>query len=237
MHYIWVQISLVHQVIMFHQGQVVESLAFAGRVEFVAMPWSADITLNDTRVSDAGIYRCVVSNPPETGDPGIDELTLRVLVPPSVPVCLWEGVTNVGGSVTLSCLVVQGVPAPHISWEKLDLDQMILPVIMEGELMGSAKIVNMSAQNSGVYRCTVMNPLGTENCFVNLSVSTAPDSSPGLLQGVLLTLSMALILLALLVLVLWLHRLAQESKWRHGCEVEGHGEIGHTPPLVRRSFV
>lgn len=43
------------------------------------IPWSADIVLNDTRVSDAGIYRCMVNNPPETADPGIGELELSVL--------------------------------------------------------------------------------------------------------------------------------------------------------------
>ncbi|XP_026878562.2 immunoglobulin superfamily member 11 [Electrophorus electricus] len=226
------------QVIMLNQGQVVESPAFTGRVEFAAVPWSADITLNDARVSDAGFYRCVVSNPPETGDPGIGELSLSVLVPPSLPVCLWEGNTDVGGSVTLSCIAVEGVPTPHISWEKLDPDRITLPVNMEGELMGSVKIVNMSAQNAGVYRCSAMNLLGTQNCYVNLPVSTPPDNYPGLLQGVLVTLSMALILLALLVLVLWLHRLAQESKWTHGREEEEcFSEIRHIPPLVKRSFV
>lgn len=35
--------------------------------------------LNDTRVSDAGIYRCMVNNPPEITDPGIGELVLSVL--------------------------------------------------------------------------------------------------------------------------------------------------------------
>ncbi len=43
------------------------------------IPWSADIVLNDTRVSDAGVYRCMVNNPPETADPGIGELVLSVL--------------------------------------------------------------------------------------------------------------------------------------------------------------
>lgn len=35
--------------------------------------------LNDTRVSDAGTYRCMVNNPPETPDPGIGELELSVV--------------------------------------------------------------------------------------------------------------------------------------------------------------
>lgn len=35
--------------------------------------------LNETRVSDGGIYRCMVNNPPDTADPGVGELLLSVL--------------------------------------------------------------------------------------------------------------------------------------------------------------
>ena len=71
---------LLHlQVIVYDHGQVIEDPSLTGRVGFAGIPWSADIELNDTRVSDAGTYRCVVSNPPETGDPGIGELALSVL--------------------------------------------------------------------------------------------------------------------------------------------------------------
>lgn len=67
---------------------------------------------------------------------------------------------------------------------------------------------------------------------------TAPDNSPGILQGVMLSLSMALLLLALMVLVLWLHRSAQESKWRISHEDdECYNEIKYTPALIKRSFV
>lgn len=86
--------TCVHQVIAYDQGQVIESPSFTSRVEFVDMPWSADIILNDTRVSDAGIYRCVVSNPPETGDPGIGELSLRVLGKNHLILSSYEGGTK-----------------------------------------------------------------------------------------------------------------------------------------------
>ncbi|XP_066502855.1 immunoglobulin superfamily member 11 [Hoplias malabaricus] len=226
------------QVIVYDQGQVIENPAFTGRVQFAGMPWSADVILNDTRVSDAGTYRCLVNNPPETGDPGIGELSLSVLAPPSLPLCLWEGDTSAGGSVTLSCLVLEGVPTPQMSWEKLEPDQITLPINIEGQLKGSVKIVNVSAQNSGVYRCSVTNLLGTQNCYINLSVYTPPDNSPGVVQGIVLTLFMALVLLTLLVLVLWLHRSAQESKWRNSHEDEEcYNEIRYTPSLIKRSFV
>uniref|UniRef100_A0AAQ6AIB4 Ig-like domain-containing protein n=1 Tax=Amphiprion ocellaris TaxID=80972 RepID=A0AAQ6AIB4_AMPOC len=67
------------QVIVYDHGQVIEDPSLTGRVGFTGIPLSADIVLNDTRVSDAGIYRCMVNNPPETADPGIGELALSVL--------------------------------------------------------------------------------------------------------------------------------------------------------------
>ncbi|XP_012683124.2 immunoglobulin superfamily member 11 [Clupea harengus] len=228
------------QVIVYDQGQVIESPAFTGRVGFTGIPWSADVVLNDTRVSDSGIYRCVVSNPPEVGDPGIGELSLSVLAPPSLPVCLWEGDTEAGGSVTLSCAVAEGVPTPEMRWEKLEPEQISLPLNMENDMSGSIQMANISAQTSGIYRCSVSNVLGTQNCYINLSVYSPPDDSPGILQGVLLTLSMALVLLALLVLVLWLHRSGQERKMRSPKEQEeeeSYNEIRYTPSLIKRSFV
>ncbi|XP_014051553.1 immunoglobulin superfamily member 11 [Salmo salar] len=225
------------QVIVFDHGQVIENPSLTGRVGFLGIPWSADIILNNTRISDAGNYRCMVSNPPETGDPGIGELALNVLAPPSLPLCLWDGVTDTGGSVALSCMVAEGVPTPEMRWDKLEPEEISLPINMDGDLSGSVQIVNISSQNSGLYRCSVTNLLGTQNCYVNLSIYSPPASSPGILQGVLLTLSMALVLLALLVLVLWLHRSGQKRKWTEGKEEECYNEIRYTPSLIKRSFV
>lgn len=68
--------------------------------------------------------------------------------------------------------------------------------------------------------------------------STAPSSSSGMLQGVLLTLSMCLVLLALLVLVLWLHRTGQDGRQRERKEDDDcYNEIRYTPSLMKRSFV
>lgn len=55
------------------------------------------------------------------------------LAPPSLPVCLWEGDTGTGGNVKLSCVVVEGFPTPQVMWKKLEPDQIILPVNMDGK--------------------------------------------------------------------------------------------------------
>ncbi|XP_060941213.1 immunoglobulin superfamily member 11 [Limanda limanda] len=226
------------QVIVYDHGQVIEDPALTGRVGFTGIPWSADIVLNDTRVSDAGVYRCMVNNPPEAAAAGIGELVLNVLEPPSLPMCQWDGDIDLGGSVTLTCSVTEGVPTPEIHWDKLNPEEISLPINMEGDLSGYVQIINVSSQTSGLYRCSATNVLGTENCYVNLSIYTPPERSSGILQGVLLTLSMTLVLLALLLLVMWLHRTGQDGRWREGKEEdEEYNEIRYTPSLMKRSFV
>uniref|UniRef100_A0A8C6S7I7 Zgc:165604 n=1 Tax=Neogobius melanostomus TaxID=47308 RepID=A0A8C6S7I7_9GOBI len=223
------------QVIVYDHGQVMEDPSLIGRVGFTGIPWSADIVLNDTRESDAGVYRCMVNNPPETTDLGIGELALSVLTPPSLPVCQWDGDVAEGGIVTLSCSVEEGIPTPEILWDKLNPEEIPLPVNMDGDMSGSVQIVNSSSQTSGLYRCSASNPLGTEHCYVNLSIYT-PNTSSGILQGVLLTLAMSLVLLALLLLITWLHRTGQDGRWRDRKKDE-YNEIPYTPSLMKRSFV
>lgn len=72
--------------------------------------------------------------------------------------------------------------------------------------------------------------------------SAAPGRSSGILQGVLLTLSMCLLLLALLLLMMWLRRTGQDGRRRQTKEEEEEGEecyneIRYTPSLMKRSFV
>ncbi|XP_061595775.1 immunoglobulin superfamily member 11 isoform X2 [Cololabis saira] len=122
------------QVIVYDHGQVIEDPSLAGRVGFTGLPARADIMLNDTRVSDAGVYRCMVNNPPEPADPGIGELLLSVLEPPSLPVCQWDGDIELGGSVQLSCSVAEGVPTPDVRWERVNPGDEPVPVDVEGEL-------------------------------------------------------------------------------------------------------
>lgn len=161
-----------------------------------------------------------------------------VAAPPSRPVCRWDGGVELGGRVTLSCSVLEGEPSPEIHWDKMSPQELTL-IAMEG----SVQMVNVSSQTSGLYRCSARNLLGTEHCYVNLSLDTRPDSSSGLLQAALLTLSMSSVLMALLALALWLHRTGQDGRRREGGEEEekeeeeSSNEIRCIPSLMKRSFV
>lgn len=63
---------------------------------------------------------------------GLLDAAVSAVVSPSLPVCMWEGDTDVGGTVTLTCLVKEGVPTPRMSWEKLEPDHITLPISMGG---------------------------------------------------------------------------------------------------------
>lgn len=64
--------------------------------------------------------------------------------PPSLPVCLWEGDTDAGGNVRLSCVVEEGFPTPLVIWEKLEPDKMTLPVNMDGKKKLYTEVQNTS---------------------------------------------------------------------------------------------
>lgn len=48
--------------------------------------------------------------------------------------------------------------------------ELNLFVSLTGDTSVSVQIVNVSSQTSGLYRCSATNLLGTENCYVNLSI-------------------------------------------------------------------
>lgn len=49
---------------------------------------------------------------------------------------------------------------------------------LPGDLSGSVQIANVSSQTSGLYRCSAANLLGTENCYINLSIYSGGRPRP-----------------------------------------------------------
>uniref|UniRef100_H3AG42 Zgc:165604 n=1 Tax=Latimeria chalumnae TaxID=7897 RepID=H3AG42_LATCH len=221
--------SYPQQVIAYEQSQIVESLSqYTGRVGFAISPTkSATIFINNTQTSDTGTYQCMVNNPPDTSQPNIGVIGLTVLVPPSTPICSSQGRADEGGSITLSCKVEEGIPAPIFTWERMEPQRQTLVTLLEAEdNRGMAVLHNLSTETSGLYRCTAYNLLSSASCSVQLHVQIAPSSPSGIVVGVVVTLVMGLVLLALFVLVLWLHHNGVK-KWS---EDEGsYNDIRYAP--------
>ncbi|KAJ7307527.1 hypothetical protein JRQ81_009552 [Phrynocephalus forsythii] len=216
------------QVLAYVQGEVLESLShYTGRVAFAFSPTqSATIVLNDTRGLDSGTYQCSVTNPPDTSTPNVGVVRLTVFVPPSKPRCWTEGTADVGGSLQFSCTVEEGVPLPAFTWEKIPPEHTgPLVVSYEDDRRALLPLPNLTADASGLYRCTASNMLGSVSCVLELRVRVAPSGPTSLAVGIALMLSMAVVLLALFALGLWLHH-DSATKWAEGGEEEdSHHEI------------
>nr|XP_025036550.1 immunoglobulin superfamily member 11-like [Pelodiscus sinensis] len=229
------------QVLAYEQGEVVESLSqYTGRVGFAFSPTqSATIFLNKTRSSDSGTYQCSVMNPPDRDMPNIGVIQLTVLVPPSSPECSSEGSGEEGGDIRLSCGVREGVPAPTFTWEKIPPDKQPLVTSYTGGSETRRALLtlqNLTAATSGLYRCTAANALGSGSCSLQLRVHLAPQDKLGIVVGVTVTLSMGLVLLALLALVLWLHH-QSAGKWTEEEVEDSYNEIRVDSLSPRRLIV
>ncbi|KAJ1080840.1 hypothetical protein NDU88_001029 [Pleurodeles waltl] len=202
------------QVISYQQGQIVHSLTqYTGRVGFAHQPSkSATIFINETRTTDTGTYQCTVINPPDASTPSIGIIGLTILVPPSSPACSSEGSGQEGGSIRLYCALKEAVPAPTFKWEKIPPSKQILIVTQEDDHHASVTLQNITADTSGLYRCTVLNLVGSGTCALELHVRIATQSTMGIIVGVSVTLTMGLVLLALFALVLYLHQ-QSVRKW------------------------
>ncbi len=85
---------------------------------------------------------------------------LRVKIKPDVLT------TYEGRDETLTCNV-SGNPKPIITWEKLNSD---LPSSSSVDGNGQLKLRDLSRDNSGIYRCTGRNSMGSEAATVVLAV-------------------------------------------------------------------
>ncbi|XP_042295803.1 immunoglobulin superfamily member 11-like isoform X2 [Sceloporus undulatus] len=216
------------QVLAYERGEVVESMSdYAGRVAFAFSPSkSATIVLNDTRGTDSGRYQCSVINPPDAAVPNIGVVQLTVFVPPSSPKCSREGSQEEGGSLQFSCTVGEGMPMPTFTWEKIPPDSQPMVMTYEDDRRALLTLRNLTADASGLYRCTASNMLGSISCALELHIHVTPDGATSLVVGITLMLTMGLVLLTLFALVLWLHRYGIR-KWREADsdEDDSHNEI------------
>ncbi|XP_068778038.1 immunoglobulin superfamily member 11-like [Struthio camelus] len=215
------------QILAYERGEVRESLSpYTGRVAFASAPTqSATIILNATRASDAGVYQCSVTNPPDWQAPSVGLIRLTVLVPPSSPECSRDGSAEPGGRMRLGCAVREAVPPPTFTWDRVPPAEQPLQPTHDGELRALLTLHNVTAGTAGLYRCTVANALGAASCTLELRVGTAARSTPGMAVGISVTLTMALVLLALFALALWLHHQSSHKQPEEEEEEGSYNEI------------
>ncbi|KAM9370790.1 LOW QUALITY PROTEIN: hemicentin-2 [Phaethornis superciliosus] len=168
----------------------------------------ADGSLHVARASegDTGRYTCEVSNALGSHQ---QDVSLVVLVPPSIELGPVRVTATEGAAVTLHCNAT-GVPPPTVTWAK-GTEPISLSPRYHLDPDGALLIPSASPGDTGTYFCTATNAGGFSSREVQLSISTKPRIRVNGSQG--------------LDPIPILAVLGQETTLP--CEVQGH-----PPPLV-----
>ncbi|KAM6970671.1 coxsackievirus and adenovirus receptor homolog [Aplochiton taeniatus] len=172
--------------------------AVKGRAHFnSADPKNGDASINLTglKSTDTGTYQCKVKKAP-----GIRsrKMRLTVMVRPSKPRCHADGPTEEGKDVVMRCLSNEGTNPLQYTWEKTSDTKLLPASAVLDPVGGTLNVRNASASSSGTYRCTAKNRVGMEECVMQLSV-TPPPNTPGIIAGAVITVLLALFIIALIL--------------------------------------
>ncbi|KAL2092655.1 hypothetical protein ACEWY4_012453 [Coilia grayii] len=86
--------------------------------------------------------------------------------------------TVIGQSLTIPCMLLDGVPLPERVWthngKEVDVSSR---VFLRSD--GSLHVEKATAEDSGIYVCTAINVAGSANISVSLEVHVPPEINPG----------------------------------------------------------
>ncbi|XP_032888250.1 coxsackievirus and adenovirus receptor isoform X1 [Amblyraja radiata] len=168
-----------------------------GRVHFSSVdPKNGDASINITRLrsTDAGMYHCKVKKSPGSRT---RPMKLDVSMKPSPPTCLVDGTQEIGKDAVLKCLSV-GTPPITYFWTKEGSSHMLPSTAIADVSAGTLKVRNASMDNSGVYKCTAKNRVGSSECFIRLAVSSSSNNG-GKIAGAIIGVLLALLLIAVII--------------------------------------
>lgn len=164
-------------VLMYAAGQIFDGYyeALTGRVYFhSADPGRGDgnIQLTLLTPSDSGIYYCQVKKAP-----GLRSVktVVRVLKPPSGASCYsTERAGVVGKTKVLHCGTQEGAPPVWYHWGREPPWELLSTSAVLDATAGTLTILDASAEDEGTYKCTVLNRVGTDICFLELDITQPP---------------------------------------------------------------
>lgn len=137
---------------------------FRGPFEGRATIDGATVTLKRVTQEDAGEYRCEISAPQDTVNLGETNVTLKVLVPPQIPLCEIPSSAVTGSVVQLRCRDQQGIPPATYSWYK-DNQLIRAPhhanaTYLVNSRTGVLEFKAVTKEDTGRYRCLASNGVG-----------------------------------------------------------------------------
>ncbi|XP_015279690.1 PREDICTED: junctional adhesion molecule B isoform X3 [Gekko japonicus] len=140
---------------------------FTGRAEM----WNSSIRLRNVTRHDAGRYRCEISAATEQGqDAAETEVSLSVLVPPALPVCVVPSSAMSGTVIELRCKENEGFPASKYKWYRNGIALLENPDSRRGKkgrvsytmntMTGTLLFNPVSNNDTGEYYCEAGNGIG-----------------------------------------------------------------------------
>ncbi|XP_020929738.1 MAM domain-containing glycosylphosphatidylinositol anchor protein 2 isoform X2 [Sus scrofa] len=144
------------------------------------------LTIPAITSEDAGTYSCIANN--NVGNPAKKSTNIIVRVPPNLTVPQEKSplVTREGDTIELQCQVT-GKPKPIILWSRADKEVAMPDGSMQMESYdGTLRIVNVSREMSGMYKCQTSQYNGfnvkPREALVQLIVQYPPAVEPAFLE-------------------------------------------------------
>ncbi|XP_076859373.1 hemicentin-1 isoform X2 [Brachyhypopomus gauderio] len=133
-------------------------------------------------VDDEGVYICEAKN--QFGSVMAEaRLSVTGLEPPLLAKSSSEVTTVAGASVTLPCMLVEGIPLPERVWAHNGRQiQAGGRAFLRSD--GSLHMDRAAPEDSGTYVCTAINVVGSANLTVTLQVHVPPQIRPDPVQYV-----------------------------------------------------
>ncbi|XP_049843588.1 basement membrane-specific heparan sulfate proteoglycan core protein isoform X30 [Schistocerca gregaria] len=130
------------------------------------------LRIPNIQVQDRGIYICTAESPSGTSQASA-VLEVERRESPRVSLFPTEQQTVItGGSILLQCRVEAGIPAPTVTWSRVD--GRPLPSSVEELPGGVLRFTGMTKDDEGTYLCVARNEAGEARLTGSISVHTPP---------------------------------------------------------------
>ncbi|RWS20766.1 hemicentin-1-like protein [Leptotrombidium deliense] len=140
----------------------------------VVASFKSDLSFNEIKPSDFGIYECVASNGAQSDLR--KKVTIKVSEPPRIMRNIHASTLNEGSRFTALCTLTKGTEPLYFKW--LKDTSTILPhsndiKIQTLPMMSTLVIDAVQKHDSGNYTCIVNNDVGDDTYTIPLSVNIA----------------------------------------------------------------
>ncbi|XP_057676348.1 coxsackievirus and adenovirus receptor homolog isoform X2 [Corythoichthys intestinalis] len=120
------------------------------------------------------LYMCVEKKLPKMEK--MITMTLRVMEPPSQPICNLQGEFAQGNNVTLTCLSFHGEFPLTYTWVKINGNQVLPANAVVDSVRGTLRMDSIIEQDCGSYRCTAESLVGSKSCELVLPCPDVPEA-------------------------------------------------------------